>query len=85
MNKTVVKIRRYWNGLEGYIRVGFFAVTWLTIMKVSFIIELGYVLLLLFLAEICIDYKSKLSRNIGIGVIIIVAILFTIFVARPFR
>lgn len=67
------------------IRVGFFAVTWLSIMKVSFIIELGYVLLLLFLAEICIDYKSKLSRNIDIGVIIIVAILFTIFVARPFR
>ena len=63
------------------IRVGFFAVTWLTIMKVSFIIELGYVLLLLFLAEICIDYKSKLSRNIGIGVIII----FILKIVCPFN
>ena len=67
------------------IRVGFFAGTWVTIMKVSFMVELGYALLLLFLVDICIDYKSKRLRNVGIGIVIILAILFTIFMVHPFK
>lgn len=67
------------------VRAGYLIITWLSIMKVSFMVELGYALLLLFLVDICIDYKSKRLRNIGIGIVIILAILFTIFIAHPFK